>query len=163
MKTNESLWFCFAGRTTRGTEFYVLQRTCGVPPNFIFYEIVHKRKFNDLQQHATQQSLLLFFITFYSNISLHIFFPSPLLCFRVFHKYTPVTSLLLCLHNNLFTQFYLLCSTFSQHSMHVVHWFSTSSWIENKIWPDHKHVLYNAKPSRSILVFSPTCGQTKQN
>jgi hypothetical protein len=28
MKTNKSLWFCFAGRTMRGTEVYALQRTC---------------------------------------------------------------------------------------------------------------------------------------
>jgi hypothetical protein len=121
MKTNKSLWFSFPGRMMRGTEVYTLQRTCGVPPNFIFYEIMHKRNFNVFQQHSTQQSLLL------------SFFPSPLLCFQVFHKYTPIISPLLRLHNHLFTQFYLFQSIFSQHSMHVVHWFSTSCWVQY-IW-----------------------------
>jgi hypothetical protein len=180
MKTNKGLWFCFAGRTMRGTEFYELQRMCVRPAKFYFLRDSAQKELQHFP--ATQQSL---------QFSLHILYPSPLLSFQIFHKYTPVTTLSLHLH----TQFYLfhLHSTFSQHSIHVVHCNTLTSfyWIvcnnallwsvccfmlllkfevcfshnlvENKIWPDPRHVLCNAKPSMSILVFSPTCGQTKQN
>jgi hypothetical protein len=129
------------------------------------------------------------------KLSLHILFPSSLLCFQVFHKYRPITTLTSSLQPPL--------------SIHTVHWFRTSCWVqyiwinlaiyckcfniislnsvvttytvercsfmlllkfevcfahylvENKIWPDPRHVLCNAKQSMSILVFSPTCGQNK--
>jgi hypothetical protein len=35
--------------------------------------------------------------------------------------------------------------------------------IENKIWRDPTHILFSEKPSVSVLVFSPTCEQTRQN
>jgi hypothetical protein len=35
--------------------------------------------------------------------------------------------------------------------------------VGNKIQRDPTHVLSSVKPSISIIVFSPTCGQTKQN
>jgi hypothetical protein len=178
MKTNTSLWFCFAGRTMRGTKVYALQRTCvGVQPNFIFYESVQKELQRFPTTHTTQEPLLL---------SLHILFPFLHLLYyasKFFintHKFllfdfisTISFSIYIALFHN------ILCILFIDLTTQVVDvttyycgvlGFVVEIWsmfahylVENKIGPDPRHVLCNAKPSMSIIVFSPTCGQTKQN
>jgi hypothetical protein len=111
-----SSYMFISQRMMRGTKVCALQRTCLGSHQIL---LVRKTNFDIFQQHTTHQPLL-------------SLFPSPLLCFQVLHKYTHQS---LVLYFNLFTQFYLfhLHSTLPQHSMHIVHWFSTSCWMQY-IW-----------------------------
>ncbi|PNF39639.1 hypothetical protein B7P43_G05658 [Cryptotermes secundus] len=97
-----NVWMWKSVRAGRGED------TCGVSPNFIFYDTVRSKGFDISQQNMQVNT-------------------------------TP-----------------------SSHPP-ALQTFTFPTDTHNEIWRDPTHVLSSAKPSMSILVFSPTCGQTKQN
>jgi hypothetical protein len=111
-KTNESLWFLLCREDDeRHQGLRATEDMCGVPPNFIFYEIVRKKNFNIFQQYM-QVNHLSFHSLFPSYTTLQPFIfltnmSSTVLALHV-HKYLFLPSYLFALIYNSVYKYYSL-------------------------------------------------------